>query len=43
MFEFSIRYVISEGEPLATASGGNLARGEVNRKGVISPVESHDH
>ena len=32
-----------QGEPLATASGGNLVRGEVNRKGVSSTVWSHDH
>ena len=31
------------GEPLMTASGRNLIRGEVSRKGVISPVGSYDH
>ena len=31
------------GEPLRTASGGKVVRGEVNRKGVSSPVGSHDH
>ena len=31
------------GEPLSTASGGNLERGEVNRKGAGSIVWSCDH
>ena len=33
---------MEEGEPLTTAGGGNLVRGEVNRKGVSSTVWSHD-
>ena len=32
-----------QAEPLRTASGGKLVRGEVNRKGVSSTVRSHDH
>ena len=32
-----------QGEPLMTASGGNIIRGEVNRKGASSPVGSCDH
>ena len=32
-----------EGEALTTASGGNLVRAEVNRKGAISTVWSCDH
>ena len=31
------------GEPAATASGGNLAAGEVNRKEASSTVWSRDH
>ena len=31
------------GEPSRTASDRNLIGGEVNRKGVISTVWSHDH
>ena len=32
-----------QGEPLMTASGGNIIRGEVNRKRASSPVGSCDH
>ena len=33
---------LHEGEPLSTACGGNLERGEIKRKGVSSTVWSHD-
>ena len=34
---------VKEGEALLTAGGGNLIRAEVSRKGMISPVGSHDY
>ena len=34
---------MEQGEPPTTASGWNLVGGEVNRKGVSSPVGSHDY
>ena len=42
-YEELLEAVKGWGEPLSTASGGNLERGEVNRKGVSSTVWSHDH